>query len=169
MRKYLMVLFIIMGTSPLLATGIDFHAGASSSVGFFSWYSTMQSGVSIELSERVSLGIVQRFSYGHSFGETMGTSEIRAYLFDDLFFHLGLSYLLQPAPALEKDFSVAILPVLGFGLYLPLDVKRTIFLVPMLEMNQSFYLSDSIRPLYQDLPFPIAGQVSVALEYRIGT
>ncbi len=33
-------------------------------------------------------------------------------------------------------------------------------------MNQSFFLGEEVSPMYADLPFPIAGQVSLALEYR---
>ncbi len=93
-------------------------------------------------------------------------TEIRTCLFDDLLFHIGASYLVQGLVHMQLGFVTNMLPYLGFGLYIPLDRNRNFFLVPCIEMNQSFYLSDQIRPIYTDLLFDIAGQISLSCIYR---
>lgn len=152
--------------SPLYASRLSFHAGMAASAGFFSKYAVADTGLKYDLTETFALGIDQQIAYGFTYQEVVGMTELRAYYHDDLYVHIGASYLLRPSGMLEKDFNIKLLPYLGFGLYIPVDASRTFFVVPRLEMNQSFYLNDEIRPIYSELPFPIAGQVSVAFVYR---
>lgn len=152
--------------SPLYASRLSYHAGIAASAGFFSTYAVADAGVKIDLTETFALGIDQQIAYGFTYQEVVGMTELRAYYHDDLYVHVGASYLLRPSGMLEKDFDIILLPYLGFGLYIPIDASRTFFVVPRIEMNQSFYLNDKIRPIYSELPFPIAGQVSVAFVYR---
>lgn len=169
MKRFFLIcsILLLIGTHSMLVAKASVHLGAAASTGFFSQYATVQGGAMVEVNETYSFGITQRFSYGFTYREFMGMTELRTYMYQDLFFHIGVSYLLQQSPvAAEKDFETTVLPYLGFGLYIPLDADRTFFLVPVVEMNQSFYLSDSIRPIYTDLPFIIAGQLSLAFEYR---
>lgn len=94
-------------------------------------------------------------------------TELRTSVYDDLFFHFGASSLLIPAADAQVDFNTNILPYMGFGLHIPLDSSRRFYVVPRIEMNQSFYLLDEARPIYADLPFVIAMQASLAFEYRL--
>jgi hypothetical protein len=169
MKRFFLIcsILLLIGAQSMLAAQVSVHLGPAVSTGFFSKYATVQAGAMVDVSETLSFGITQRFSYGFTYREIMGMTEIRTYMFRDLFFHFGFSYLLQQSSvAAEKDFDTIMLPYLGFGLYIPLNADRTLFFVPVVEMNQSFYLSDSIRPIYTDLPFVIAGQLALAFEYR---
>lgn len=163
-----MIVLLMLFSWTLSASAPTFHAGFSANVGFFSWYSSAEAGIKVDLSETVSLGLTQRIGYGFTYREVVGMTELRTYVYDDLFFHIGVSYLLSPSTGVQPDFNTKVLPHLGFGLYIPLDADRRLFVVPRIEMNQSFYLSDEVRPIYADLPFPIAAQASLAFEYRTG-
>jgi len=169
MKRFFLIcsIFFLIGVQSVLVAKVAFHLGPAASAGFFSSYATVQAGAMVDVSETLSFGVTQRLSYGFTYREILGMTEIRTYLFRDLFFHFGVTYLLQPSTvAAEKDFNTSMLPYLGFGLYIPLNDDRTLFFVPLVEMNQSFYLSDHIRPIYTDLPFVIAGQLALAIEYR---
>lgn len=167
MRKIaILFAFLLMSFQATHASPLAFHAGVSMGVGFFSWRSSLEAGVKLDLHESFALGLTQRIGYGFTYQEIIGMTELRAYLHDDLFIHIGASYLLSPSAHAQRDFDALFLPHLGFGLYIPLDTNRRLHVVPRIEMNQSFYLSDSIRPVYADLPFPVAGQASIAFEYR---
>ncbi len=171
MKRFILIccIFLLVGAHSMLVAKASFHIGAAASTGFFSPYATTQAGAMVDVSETLSFGITQRFSYGFNYGEILGLTEFRTYMFQDLFFHIGVSYLLAESTVAQNDFTINMLPHLGFGLYIPLNAERTWFLVPVLEMNQSFYLTDEIRPVYTDLPFIIAGQVALAFEYRTPT
>ena len=160
------ILILVLFGGMLNTSAVSFHAGISASAGFFSLYTSAEGGCKVDLSENVSVGLTQRFGYGFTYREIIGMSELRTYLYDDLFIHIGASYLLVPSSVANPDFQTVVLPYLGFGLYIPFGPERNIYAVPRIEMNQSFFLSDEIRPIYADVPFPIAGQVSLALEYR---
>lgn len=166
-RSVTSILLCVLCTGLLHAQSTSFHAGVSTGLGFFSGYVSAEAGVKKDLSEFYSVGLAQRISYGLSYQEVLVTSELRAYVHDDLFVHLGASYLSRPSEVLEPDFSTRILPYIGAGFYIPLGSSNGLCLVPRIEMNQSFYLSDKIRPIYTDLPFPIATCVSLGLEYRM--
>lgn len=169
MRKTAAMLVLLIGFSwTLHASAPAFHAGVSAGVGFFSWYSSAEAGIKVDLSETFALGLTQRIGYGFTYQEVVGMTELRAYVYDDLFIHMGASYLVNPSAHAQPDFNTKVLPHLGFGLYIPLDSGRRFHVVPRIEMNQSFYLSDEVRPIYADLPFPIAAQASLAFEYRTG-
>ena len=167
-RTSAILVLLISFSWTLHASAPIFHMGASTSVGFFSWYSSAEAGIKVDLSETFALGLTQRIGYGFTYQEVVGMTELRAYVYDDLFIHIGASYLLSPSAGAQPDFSAKVLPYLGFGLYIPIDPSRRFYVVPRIEMNQSFYLSDEVRPIYTDLPFPIAAQVSLAFEYRTG-
>lgn len=167
MQKIIVLLMFCIAFMPVFATSPEYHVGIATSAGFFSWYTQVEAGFKVDLSPTVALGLTQRIAYGHTFEEILGMTEIRTYLFDDLFFHIGASYLVQESAQLQPDFATTMLPYLGFGLYIPIDRNRNFFLVPCIEMNQSFYLSDQVRPIYTDLPFIIAGQISLSCVYRI--
>ncbi len=152
--------------SPLYASRLSYHAGIAASTGFFSTYAVADAGVKIDLSETFALGLNQQIAYGFTYQEVVGMTELRAYFYDDLYVHIGASYLLSPSGIAEKHFNTNVLPLLGFGLYIPVNASRKFFVVPRLEMNQSFYLNEEIKPIYTELPFPIGGQVSVAFVYR---
>jgi hypothetical protein len=171
MKRFLLIccILLLVGAQSMLVAKVSFHTGVAASTGFFSPYATAQAGAMVDVSETLSFGITQRFSYGFNYGEILGLTEFRTYMFQDLFFHIGVSYLLAESTVAQNDFTINMLPHLGFGLYIPLNAERTWFLVPVLEMNQSFYLTDEIRPVYTDLPFMIAGQVALAFEYRTPT
>lgn len=166
MRKIIVLLMFCIVFMPVFASSPECHTGIAMSVGFFSWYTQVDAGLKVDLSQTVALGMTQRIAYGHTFQEILGMTEIRVYLLDDLFFHIGASYLVQESAQLQPDFATSMLPYLGFGLYIPIDRNRNFFLVPCMEMNQSFYLSDEVRPIYTELPFAIAGQISLSCEYR---
>ncbi|MBN2858826.1 MAG: hypothetical protein JXK93_01020 [Sphaerochaetaceae bacterium] len=165
-KLYGMTFLLILIGGMLCASAPTFHAGVSTSVGFFSRYASGEVGIKADLSETFAIGLTQRIGYGFTYGEVTGMTELRTYLYEDLFIHIGASYLLKPSSIADPDFNTGVLPHLGFGLYIPLEPARRAYVVPRMEMNQSFYLSDEVRPIYADLPFPIAGQVSLAFEYR---
>lgn len=168
MRKMVALIgFLISLSWTLHAYAPTFHAGLSGSIGFFSCYSSGEVGIKVALSKTIALGLTQRLGYGFTYSEVVGMTELRTYVYDDLFFHIGASYLLIPAANAQVDFNTNILPYMGFGLYIPLDSSRRFYVVPRIEMNQSFYLSDEVRPNYTDLPFVIAMQGSLAFEYRL--
>ncbi|MGH0053434.1 MAG: hypothetical protein ACQ5SW_08620 [Sphaerochaetaceae bacterium] len=164
----LLVFMGVLTSGTLYASSPSYHSGVSTSVGFFSWYSQMDAGFKIDLSKTVALGLSQRVSYGYAYGEVVGMTELRTYLHQDFFFHIGISYLLYPSPDMQPDFTTKFLPYLGIGWYIPLDSNRRFYVVPQVEMNQSFYLTDDVRPIYSDLPFIIAVQIALAFEYRTG-
>lgn len=166
-RAVTSILLWVLCIGLLHAQSTSFHAGVSTGFGFFSGYVSAEAGVKKDLSDFYSLGLAQRIRHGLSYQEVLVMTELRAYVHDDLFFHLGASYLARPSEVLEPDFSTRILPFLGAGLYIPLGSSKRLCLVPRIEINQSFYLSDGIRPIYTDLPFPIATCVSLGLEYRM--
>ncbi len=161
-----MIILLIIFKYPLFSSAATFHAGVSAGVGFFSSYSSVEAGIKVDLAETLSLGLTQRIAYGFTYRETTGMTELRTYVYDNLFFHIGASYLLIPSKRAQPDFNTKVLPHLGIGLYIPLDPGCKLNVVPRIEMNQSFYLSDEVRPIYTDLPASIATQVSVAFEYR---
>jgi len=166
--RKLVILFVVLvvGLQPVSAFSSTFHAGVSGGAGFFSWYTSLEAGIKVDLRDDFAFGLTQRVGYGFTYREIVGLTELRAYVYDDLFIHIGISYLLKPSVHAEPDFNTMILPYLGFGLYIPLDPDRRFFVVPRIEMNQSFYLSDSVRPVYSDLPFLVAGQASIGFECR---
>ena len=166
-RVAILFVVLVVGLQPVYAFSPTFHAGISGGAGFFSWYASLEAGIKVNLRDDFALGLTQRVGYGFTYQEIVGLTELRAYLYDDLFIHIGASYLLKPSSHAEPDFKTMILPHLGFGLYIPLDPDRRFFVVPRVEMNQSFYLSDSIRPVYSDMPFLVAGQASIGFEYRL--
>lgn len=165
-RVAILFVFLALGFQPVWAGAPAFHVGVSGGAGFFSWYTSLEAGVKVDLGKNFGLGVTQRVGYGFTYGEIVGQTELRAYVYDDLFIHIGASYLLKPSSYAEPDFKTMVLPHLGSGLYIPLDPDRRFFVVPRIEMNQSFYLSDSIRPVYSDLPFLVAGQASISFECR---
>lgn len=166
-KLIILFVFLVVGFQPVSAGTPTFHAGVSGGVGFFSWYTSLEAGIKVDLRENFALGLTQRVGYGFTYREIVGGTELRAYMYDDLFIHIGVSYLLKPSSCAEPDFKTMVLPHLGFGLYIPIDSGRRFFVVSRVEMNQSFYLSDSIRPVYSDLPFLVAGQASIGFEYRM--
>ncbi|MDD3823007.1 MAG: hypothetical protein PHN93_04600 [Sphaerochaetaceae bacterium] len=165
-RKIATTVVLLLLISSLHASRPTIHGGLTASVGFFSWYLSADAGIKLDLSEHVAIGLAQRIGYGFTHGEVMGVTDIRTYLYQDLFIHLGISYLLHPSAHIERDFDTEFLPCLGFGLYIPLDREKHVHAMAMTEMNQSFYLSEDIRQIYTDLPFPIAGQIALGLAYR---
>lgn len=166
-RVAILFVFLVLGFQQVWAGAPAFHAGVSGGAGFFSWYTSLEAGIKVDLSENFALGLTQRVGYGFTYREIVGGTELRAYMYDDLFIHIGVSYLVKPSSYAEPDFKTMVLPHLGSGLYIPLDPDRRFFVVPRIEINQSFYLSDSIRPVYSDLPFLVAGQASIGFEYRM--
>ena len=167
MRKLVILfVFLMVGLQPVYAFSPTFHVGISGGAGFFSWYTSLEAGIKVDLRKNFALGLTQRVGYGFTYREIVGGTELRAYMYDDLFIHIGASYLLKPSSYATLDFKTMVLPHLGFGLYIPLDSGRRFFVVSRIEMNQSFYLSDSIRPVYSDLPFLVAGQASIGFECR---
>jgi hypothetical protein len=165
-RVAILFVFLVLSFQPVYAFSPTFHAGGSGGAGFFSWYTSLEAGIKVDLRKNFALGLTQRVGYGFTYREIVGLTEVRVYLYDDLFIHIGASYLLKPSSYATLDFKTMVLPHLGFGLYIPLDSGRRFFVVPRIEMNQSFYLSDSIRPVYSDLPFLVAGQASIGFECR---
>jgi hypothetical protein len=119
--------------------------------------------------QRASIGaytieLQQKVAFGYTNQKIVGITDLRLYPHAQIFVNVGASYLLAAShKGLEEDFQAVFLPVLGFGCLLP--IKRTgIRLVPTLQMNQSYYLTDDIREVYTELPFIIAMTLGLGVE-----
>jgi len=171
MKNKLLVLFIMTFVFIVSITSeekirFSYHYGVYDDIGFFSNYSGITFGVDYKM-RNFKVGINQKISYGFHYNEVIGITDLRVYLHDQVFVNIGASYLLKESSKnIVKDFSTELLPLVGFGCYIP--IKGTIIqIIPVLQMNQSFYLSDEIRPQYSDLPFMIAMTAGIGIELKI--
>ena len=109
-----MIILLIIFKYPLFSSTATFHAGVSAGVGFFSSYSSVEGGIKVDLSETLSLGLTQRIAYGFTYREITGMTELRTYVYDKMFFHLGASYLLIPSMHSQPEFNTKVLPTSGY-------------------------------------------------------
>jgi hypothetical protein len=140
-----------------------FHIGLYDEIGFFSNYTGINFGADCQIGN-YRIGLEQKAAFGYTNQEIVGITELRLYPHEQIFVNIGVSYLLAAShKGIEEDFKAAVLPVLGFGCLLP--IKHTgIRLVPTLQMNQSYYLTDEIREVYTELPFIIAMTLGLGVE-----
>lgn len=139
-------------------------ASATTELGFFSGYVGASAGVRLRPG-RMVLGLNQAFLYGFRYREVAGRTEARIHVHESVFLLLGASWLLAESPLrTERDFRASLLPVIGFGASIPAGPGRP-RVVPEIRMNQSFYLSDRIRPVYTELPFLVGMTIGLSLEY----
>ena len=144
----------------------SYHFGVYDDIGFFSNYSGITFGVDYKI-KAIKIGLNQKFTYGCRYYEVLGITDTRIYFQDKIFVNIGASYLLKESSKnIVKDFSSSVLPIIGFGCYIP--IKRTnIKIVPIMQMNQSYYLTDEVKPIYSKLPFMIAMTVGIGIEIEL--
>ena len=119
---------------------ISYHLGVYDDIGFFSNYSGITFGVDYKI-KAIKIGLNQKFTYGFRYYEVLGITDTRIYLHDKIFVNIGASYLIKESHLnIIKDFSTSLLPIIGFGCYLPIK-STNIQIVPSMQMNQSYYLS----------------------------
>lgn len=163
-------LLLLSLTAPAAASGsppLMFQFGLFDEQGFFSNYAGLSAEADIYLGN-FKFGLNQKFYHGFTYGELCGQTNILLYVHDSISINLGASYLVSESPDISStDFGNGPLPVAGFGFNIATKNPR-IIITPFLQMNQSYYLSDSIRPIYSDLPFPIAMTLGCTLNFRLG-
>lgn len=171
MAALLLQLAFVQGTGADGANAVEnsgtdntaWYIGLYDEIGFFSNYTGINFGAAARIG-KFTIGLQQKVAFGYTNQEIVGITDLRLYPHDQIFINVGASYLLAASNnGLEEDFQAAFLPVLGFGCLLP--IKHTgIRLVPTLQMNQSYYLTDEIREVYTDLPFIIAMTIGLGVE-----
>lgn len=171
MKTKIMLLFFLVQLClilPAIASEyapLTFEFGIFDEQGFFSNYFGLSAGADIRVSN-LTFGFNQKIYHGFSYGEWCGQTNVRIYFYDTIFFNLGASYLIKESSIRSStDFGNNPLPVIGFGFNIPAKNPHFV-LSPFLQMNQSYYLTDSIRPIYTDLTFPIAMTIGCSLNYR---
>lgn len=170
LKKVLVLIFflisLIFSAAAAEHAPLTFQLGVFDEQGFFSNYAGFSAEALIHLNS-LKVGINQKMYHGFMYDEWIGQTNLLLYLHDSIYINLGVSYLLKESPTLSStDFGNGPLPVLGFGFAIPTKNPH-IVLTPSLQMNQSFYLSDSIRPRYADLPFLIAMTLGLSVNYLL--
>lgn len=165
MKKYIIIVIILINCITLNAqnNSVSFNVGIYDELGFFSNYLGVDAGIDFPVF-KIKLGLHQKIGYGFTYKEVLGITGLRFFVHEQGYFEIGGTYLIKEAN-ISKDFNATVMPVMGFGFYLYGKNKNIIF-IPTVFMNQSFYLSDSIRPIYTDLPFPIAMTLGLGIAYR---
>ena len=148
MKKYSVIVIFCITASVLSAqeSKISAYTEIQQALGFFATYSTFEAGFDFPVSEQLSLGLTQRLSYGYTYKELMGITDIRLYIQRRMYVSLGISYLVTESQQVnEKDFNTPALPVMGIGVLIPIPGISDLYIIPAFEMNQSFSLSENIR------------------------
>lgn len=144
----------------------SYHFGVYDDIGFFSNYSGITFGVDYKI-KSIKIGLNQKFTYGFRHYEVLGITDTRIYFQDKIFVNIGASYLLKESSQnIVKDFSTSVLPIVGFGCSIPIK-KTNIQIVPIIQMNQSYYLTDEVRPIYSELPYMIAITIGIGIELKL--
>lgn len=164
---FILLLSLIVTAAASERSLLTFQFGIYDEQGFFSNYTGLSAEADIHVSS-LKFGLNQKFYYGLTYGEWCGQTNLLIYVHDSIYINLGASYLIKESSDISAtDFGNGPLPVAGFGFNIATKNPKIIF-NPFLQMNQSFYLSDSIRPIYSDLPFPIAMTLGCTLNFRLG-
>jgi hypothetical protein len=142
------------------------HYGVYDDIGFFSNYSGINIGIDYKV-KAFKVGVNQKITYGFHYEEVIGITDLRIYIHDQVFVNIGASYLIKESRQdIVKDFNTTILPLIGFGFCIPIK-NTTIQIVPMLQMNQSYYLTDEIRHQYSELPFIIGMTLGIGIDFKL--
>lgn len=164
---FILLLSLILPAAASERSPLTFQFGFFDEQGFFSNYAGLSAEADMHLGN-LKFGLNQKFYYGLTYGELCGQTNVLLYVHDSIYINLGTSYLVSESPDIRStDFGNRPLPVAGFGFNIAIKNPR-IIITPFLQMNQSYYLSDSIRPIYSDLPFPLAMTLGCALNFCLG-